>query len=212
MGAAVEARLRAAGCLIVADEVQYGLGRSGSHFWGFERRGFNPDIVTMGKPVANGYPMGVVVANRALIEAFQTKFGFFSTFGGNAVAASAASRCSRSSSGKQLMANARGHRPLSARSAQRGRGRHECLGAVRGTGLLLGLEVKESGRAARRAKRIINRLAAESRVLIGYEGPDAEHAQAASAHAFPPRACGPSGRGHRSRRRRPPLDCGARLR
>ena len=48
-----------------------------------------PDIVTLGKPVGNGYPMGVVVANRALIEAFQAKFGFFSTFGGNAVAAAA---------------------------------------------------------------------------------------------------------------------------
>ena len=92
---AVSASVRAAGSLIVADEVQYGLGRPGSHFWGFERRGSMPDIVTMGKPVANGYPMGVVVANRALIEAFQAKFGFFSTFGGNAVAAAAAAaRCS----------------------------------------------------------------------------------------------------------------------
>jgi len=67
--ATVAARVRAAGGLIVADEVQYGLGRSGSHFWGFERRGSSrpalaPDIVTLGKPVANGYPMGVVIANR----------------------------------------------------------------------------------------------------------------------------------------------------
>jgi len=57
-GAAVSDRVRAAGCLIVADEVQYGMGRPGSHFWGFERRGLDPDIVTLGKPVANGYPMG----------------------------------------------------------------------------------------------------------------------------------------------------------
>ena len=77
-GAAVAARIRAAGGLIVADEVQYGLGRSGSHFWGFERRGLEPDIVTLGKPVANGYPMGVVVANRALIEAFQKRSTVFS--------------------------------------------------------------------------------------------------------------------------------------
>src|SRR6202790_5205225 len=63
---AVCARVRAAGGLLVADEVQYGLGRSGSHFWGFGRRGISlpglaPDIVTLGKPVANGYPMGVVI-------------------------------------------------------------------------------------------------------------------------------------------------------
>ena len=50
--------MRAAGALIVADEVQYGLGRCGSHFWGFERRGLEPDIVTLGKPMANGYPWG----------------------------------------------------------------------------------------------------------------------------------------------------------
>ncbi len=104
--AAVTARVRAAGGLVVADEVQYGLGRSGSHFWGFERRGLDPDIVTMGKPVGNGYPMGVVVARRALIEAFQAKFGFFSTFGGNAVAAAAGLAVLEVLDREQLMANA----------------------------------------------------------------------------------------------------------
>src|SRR3982074_1339299 len=89
-----------------ADEVQYGLGRSGSHFWGFERRGLEPDIVTMGKPVGNGYPMGVVIANRALIEAFQATFGFFSTFGGNAVAAAAGLAVLQVLDGEDLMANA----------------------------------------------------------------------------------------------------------
>ena len=88
-GRAISDAIRAAGALIVADEVQYGMGRPGSHFWGFERRGLDPDIVTMGKPVANGYPMGVVIANRDLIEAFQAEFGLFSTFGGSAVAAAA---------------------------------------------------------------------------------------------------------------------------
>ena len=92
--------------LIVADEVQYGLGRSGSHLWGFERRGIEPDIVTLGKPVANGYPMGVVIANRGLIEAFQKAFGFFSTFGGNAVAAAAAIAVLEVLEREELMANA----------------------------------------------------------------------------------------------------------
>ncbi len=130
---AVTARVRAAGGLIVADEVQYGLGRSGSHFWGFERRGLRPDIVTMGKPVGNGYPMGVVVANRSLIEAFQATYGFFSTFGGNAVA------------------------------------------EVYGAGLLLGVDVlgRDAAEAKLRNKRIVNALATESRILIGYEGPQA---------------------------------------
>ena len=174
--AAVAERVRAAGGLIVADEVQYGLGRSGSHFWGFARRGFEPDIVTLGKPVGNGYPMGVVIANRALIEAFQAKYGFFSTFGGNPVAAAAGLAVLEVLDREQLMSNARStgeylRRRLSAMAA-----RHPSLGAVRGAGLLLGLEViggaAQTGR--QRAKRIINTLASEARVLIGYEGPEAD--------------------------------------
>jgi 4-aminobutyrate aminotransferase-like enzyme/Ser/Thr protein kinase RdoA (MazF antagonist) len=173
--AAVEARVRAAGCLIVADEVQYGLGRSGSHFWGFQRRGFNPDIVTLGKPVGNGYPMGVVVANRALIEDFQSKFGFFSTFGGNAVAAAAGLAVLKVLDDEELMANAADTGAYLSELLQTSAARHECLGAVRGTGLLLGLEIlgPDPATAKQRAKRIINILASESRILIGYEGPHA---------------------------------------
>jgi 4-aminobutyrate aminotransferase-like enzyme len=159
----------------VADEVQYGLGRSGSHFWGFERRGLEPDIVTLGKPVGNGYPMGVVVANRAMIEAFQAKYGFFSTFGGNAVAAAAGLAVLQVIEREHLMANAlRTGEYLRERLAAMA-ARHEWLGSVRGTGLLLGLEVFGMGAHTSRqcAKRIINFLASQSRVLIGYEGPEA---------------------------------------
>jgi 4-aminobutyrate aminotransferase-like enzyme/Ser/Thr protein kinase RdoA (MazF antagonist) len=173
--AALRARMRAAGCLIVADEVQYGLGRSGSHLWGFERRGLEPDIVTLGKPVANGYPMGVVVANRELIEAFQAKFGFFSTFGGNAVAAAAALAVLDVLDGEDLMANALATGAYLREQLESVAARHECLGRVRGTGLLLGLEVRGADLKSekRRAKRIINALASEASVLIGYEGPNA---------------------------------------
>jgi len=172
---AVSSRVRAAGGLIVADEVQYGLGRPGSHFWGFERRGLKPDIVTMGKPVANGYPMGVVVANRALIEAFQAKFGFFSTFGGNAVAAAAGLAVLEVLDRERLMANA-----LDTGAYLRGQlesvaAHHECLGQVRGNGLLFGLEVlgTDACAAKRRNKFIVNALASHYRILIGYEGPNA---------------------------------------
>jgi 4-aminobutyrate aminotransferase-like enzyme/Ser/Thr protein kinase RdoA (MazF antagonist) len=171
----LSARMRAAGSLIVADEVQYGLGRSGSHLWGFERRGLEPDIVTLGKPVANGYPMGVVVANRELIEAFQAKFGFFSTFGGNAVAAAAALAVLEVLDGEELMANALATGAYLREQLESVAARRESLGRVRGTGLLLGLEIRGADLKAekRRAKRIINALASESSVLIGYEGPNA---------------------------------------
>jgi 4-aminobutyrate aminotransferase-like enzyme/Ser/Thr protein kinase RdoA (MazF antagonist) len=174
-GAAVTERIRAAGGLIVADEVQYGMGRPGSHFWGFERRGLDPDIVTLGKPVANGYPMGVVIANRDLLEAFQAEFGFFSTFGGSAVAAAAGLAVLDVLEREELMANAERtgahlRRRLTALAAE-----HSCLGELRGAGLLYGLEVQAAGALSARqcAKRIINTLASEARVLIGYEGPDA---------------------------------------
>jgi 4-aminobutyrate aminotransferase-like enzyme/Ser/Thr protein kinase RdoA (MazF antagonist) len=173
--AAVTDRMRAAGSLIVADEVQYGLGRPGSHFWGFERRGLEPDIVTLGKPVANGYPMGVIVANRTLIEAFQAKFGFFSTFGGGAVAAAAGLAVLEVLDTENLTANAASVGEYLRGQLESVAARHECLGRVRGTGLLLGLEVleRDGSPSKLRNKRIVNALASEFRILIGYEGPQA---------------------------------------
>lgn len=166
-------RIRAAGAVIVGDEVQYGLGRSGSHFWGFERRGLIPDIVTLGKPVGNGFPLGVVIANRELIEKFQLRYGFFSTFGGNPVAAAAGLAVLETLDREQLMANASAtgsylRMQLKALSA-----RHACLGDVRGAGLLLGLEVLDSrGLLSReRARRFVNQLAQRHSVLTGTEGP-----------------------------------------
>src|SRR5258708_30595999 len=81
--APIAASVRKAGALIIGDEVQFGLGRSGSDFWGYARRGYHPDIVTLGKPVGNGYPLGVVITRRSILEKFQRHTGFFSTFGAN---------------------------------------------------------------------------------------------------------------------------------
>jgi len=173
--AAVTGRARAAGSLVVADEVQYGLGRSGSHFWGFERRGLEPDIVTLGKPVGNGYPMGVVVASRALIEAFQAKFGFFSTFGGNAVAAAAGLAVLAVLDQEALMTNAAATGEYLRAQLKSVAARHECLGEVRGSGLLLGLDVlgRDGAPSKARNRQIVNALASQYGVLIGYEGPHA---------------------------------------
>jgi 4-aminobutyrate aminotransferase-like enzyme len=174
--ATVAGRVRAAGGLVVADEVQYGLGRSGSHFWGFERRGLGvPDIVTLGKPVGNGYPMGVVIADRRLIEAFQARFGFFSTFGGNPVAAAAGLAVLQVLDREELVANARTTGEYLRQHLEILSGRHECLGRVRGAGLLLGLEVlgPNAHVIKKRTKEIVNSLASRARVLIGAEGPAA---------------------------------------
>ncbi|MDQ2066506.1 aminotransferase class III-fold pyridoxal phosphate-dependent enzyme [Xinfangfangia sp. CPCC 101601] len=88
--APTEAALRAEGALIIADEVQPGFGRSGSHFWGHERLGFKADIVTMGKPMGNGHPVAAVVTTPEIMASFRNVFSYFNTFGGNPVSAAAA--------------------------------------------------------------------------------------------------------------------------
>ena len=75
--------------MCIADEVHVGFGRVGSHFWGFETQGVVPDIVTMGKPIGNGHPIGAVVTTREIAEAFADGMEYFNTFGGNPVSCAA---------------------------------------------------------------------------------------------------------------------------
>jgi 4-aminobutyrate aminotransferase-like enzyme/Ser/Thr protein kinase RdoA (MazF antagonist) len=77
--------VRAAGAVCIADEVQIGFGRIGTHFWGFESQGVVPDIVTMGKPMGNGHPLAAVITTRAIADAFANGMEYFNTFGGNPV-------------------------------------------------------------------------------------------------------------------------------
>ena len=82
--------VRRAGGLILCDEVQPGFGRLGSHWWGHDWLGFAPDVVTLGKPMGNGHPVGGVVARPDVMAAFRNAFGYFNTFGGNPVSCAAA--------------------------------------------------------------------------------------------------------------------------
>ena len=88
---AAYARARAAGALCVADEVQAGFGRVGEPFWGFAQDGVVPDIVTLGKPMGNGHPMGAVITTPAIAAEFAERWHFFSTFAGSPVAAAVGS-------------------------------------------------------------------------------------------------------------------------
>ena len=83
-------RWRGAGGLFVADEVQSGFGRPGSHLWGFDVHGVIPDIVTLGKPMGNGHPVAAVITRRDIVDRFARETEWFSTFGGNPVACEAA--------------------------------------------------------------------------------------------------------------------------
>lgn len=137
--AAVEAA-RAAGALYIADEVQPGFARTGDAFWGFARHGVTPDIVTMGKPIGNGYPMAAMAARPDLLGPFAASVGYFNTFGGNPVAAAAGLAVLDVIAEEGLQANAQLRGPrlkagLAALAARDGR-----LAAVRGAGLFIGLE------------------------------------------------------------------------
>lgn len=138
---AAAARARAAGALFLADEVQPGFGRTGRHFWGFTADGEVPDIVTLGKPMGNGYPLAATVARRELVERFAAESGYFNTFGGTPVAAAAGLAVLDVLERERLpqQALAVGRRLRDGLEALAGR--HAAIGDVRGHGLFLGVDL-----------------------------------------------------------------------
>lgn len=173
--AAIAAKVRAAGGLVIGDEVQSGFGRLGDHFWGFARHGVIPDLVTLGKPMANGHPTGAVVTRRELLRAFTDKVDFFSTFGGNPVSAAAALATLHVLQSEHLQDNAHSTGKLFRDGIRDLAALYPALGDVRGSGLMIGVEIVKD-RASRQpdgdfAKQIANRMR-ENGVLIGTEGPD----------------------------------------
>lgn len=173
LGPAVQA-VRQAGGLFIADEVQPGFGRTGEAMWGFMRHGVTPDLVTMGKPMGNGFPMGGVVSASGPLEAFTQSVGYFNTFGGNPVAAAAGLAVLNVIADEGLIANAAavgGHLRDGLR-ALAGNG-HPEIGDVRGAGLYVGVEFVRDPLtrqpAPELASQVINRLH-KKRVLIGAAG------------------------------------------
>ena len=165
--------VRAAGGLCVADEVQSGFGRLGKHMWGFESGGVVPDIVTFGKPIAGGYPMGLVVTTRAIADRFCQHTEFFSTTGGNPVACAAASAVLQVIADEGLMNHAdRVGTELVYGIRQLAR-RHALIGDVRGSGLFIGVElVKDRAtlEPATEETRIVVNALRDDGVLVGIDG------------------------------------------
>ncbi len=130
--------IRRAGGLVLADEVQPGFGRLGSHMWGHDRLGLAPDVVTIGKPMANGHPVAAVVARAEVMAEFREAFGYFNTFGGNPVSAAAAMATLAVHEEEGLMAKAAatGAYLLDRLKALR----HPFVAEARGAGLFLGVE------------------------------------------------------------------------
>lgn len=165
--------VRKAGGLLICDEVQPGFGRTGTHFWGHQYAGITPDIVTMGKPMGNGHPIGGVVASTDTLNAFRKAFRYFNTFGGNPVSCAAASAVLDVLDDEKLMENARVVGEYARAGLTKLAEKHDLIGNVRGSGLFFGAELvldrvtKEP--AAEIATRVINAMR-ERGVLMGKLG------------------------------------------
>jgi 4-aminobutyrate aminotransferase-like enzyme len=160
--------------LFIADEVQPGFGRTGAAMWGFARHSVVPDIVTMGKPMGNGFPMGGAAMRGALLDRFAAEVKYFNTFGGNPVAAAAGLAVLDVIEDEGLMQNAREVGRHLMDGLREIANRHVEIGEVRGAGLFIGLElVRDRDRkepAPEVASLLINRLRQRG-FLIGAAGP-----------------------------------------
>lgn len=133
--------VREAGGLFIADEVQPGFGRTGDDFWGHQRIGVVPDIVTMGKPMGNGHPIACVATSGEIMQAFRANNRYFNTFGGNPVSCAAASATLDVLEAEGLQENARVVGEYLRTGLRKLAGKHEVIGDVRGAGLFLGAEL-----------------------------------------------------------------------
>jgi 4-aminobutyrate aminotransferase-like enzyme len=165
---------RAAGGLYIADEVQSGFGRTGTHMWGYQRHGIAPDIVTMGKPMGNGLPIAGLVARRDVLDEFGRDARYFNTFGGNPVCVAAASAVLDVLEAERLPANAAATGAYLKDALARLAADSTVLGEVRGAGLYLGIDVADPATGAPSAGlagAIVNGMR-ERRVLISATGPE----------------------------------------
>jgi 4-aminobutyrate aminotransferase-like enzyme len=169
----VAAVVHQAGGLMIADEVQSGFARSGERFWGYQRHGADPDIVTMGKPMGNGFPVaGVAVVNDVVAD-FGRDTRYFNTFGGNTMAVAAAQATFDVIRNQELLTNSYSVGAVIREGLVKLAERFEPIGDIRGAGLYLGVEIvsdRESKAPHRSlAAAIVNGLR-ERRVLISATG------------------------------------------
>ncbi len=166
--------VREAGGVCIADEVQVGFGRVGSCFWGFELQGVVPDIVTLGKPIGNGHPMGAVVTTLEIADAFANGMEYFNTFGGNPVSCAVGLSVLDVIREEDLRANALAvgtHLKSGLQTLQK---RWALIGDVRGEGLFLGIELvrdPETLDPATRETAYVVERSRELGILLSIDGP-----------------------------------------
>lgn len=167
-------RVHKAGGLFIADEVQSGFGRMGTHMWGHQHHGVVPDFVTIGKPAGNGYPLGAIITRAGILERFVHETGpFFSTFGGGNAACAAGLAVLDVMETEDLLANSLATGKLLRDGLRALMAKHPIIGDVRGSGLATGVELVSSRAtrepAAAGTRRAIN-LLKDRGVLVGSDG------------------------------------------
>ncbi|NNF99448.1 MAG: aminotransferase class III-fold pyridoxal phosphate-dependent enzyme [Desulfobacteraceae bacterium] len=172
--AAAFEKVRAAGGVCVADEVQVGFGRVGTHFWAFETQSVVPDIVTLGKPIGNGHPLAAVVTTPAIAAAFNNGMEYFNTFGGNPVSCAIGMSVLDVIETENLQENARTVGCYMLERLETLKDKYPLVGDVRGLGLYAGVELVTNREtldpAAEHAAYIINRMKAYG-ILLSTDGP-----------------------------------------
>ena len=134
-------KVRSADGVCIADEVQVGFGRVGSHFWSFETQGVIPDIVTVGKPIGNGHPLAAVITTRHIADAFNNGMEYFNTFGGNPVSCAMGLEVLKVIEDEQLQQNALIVGNYWQACLKQLQANYPIIGHVRGSGLFLGIEL-----------------------------------------------------------------------
>ncbi|MBK0422493.1 aminotransferase class III-fold pyridoxal phosphate-dependent enzyme [Leucobacter sp. CSA2] len=170
--AGIVERVRRAGGLVIADEVQSGFGRTGGWMWGHDFAGMTPDLVTMGKPMGNGHPMSAVVTSEAILDEFGSRNEFFNTFAGNPVSAAVGEAVLLEMEAEGLMDRAKRLGAEARAEFDRLAATHDFVRAAKGTGLFLGLDFAVDGvPAPELAKRVVEGMKARN-VLISRIGRD----------------------------------------
>jgi len=163
-----------AGGISIADEVQVGFGRPGHFFWGFESQEASPDIVTLGKPIGNGHPIGAVVTTEEIAHSFVTGMEYFNTFGGNPVSCAAGLAVLEAIEQENLQENARSVGDYFLKRLKELQSTSELIGDVRGLGLFIGVELVKDRKnrlpATREAELIAEKMK-KNNILVTTEGP-----------------------------------------
>jgi 4-aminobutyrate aminotransferase-like enzyme len=166
--------IRREGGLFIADEIQAGFARIAPDMWSFERHGVVPDLVTLGKPMGNGYPVAGVVARLEIAKAFSSRADYFNTFGGNPVACAAGGAVLDVIEREQLRTHAAAVGRHLASALRKLAARHPVIGEVRGAGLFAGIEMASlpdhECDAGMLAAAVVDAMR-HRRVLVGTTGP-----------------------------------------